>query len=309
MIVTFTPNPAVDKTLLVPALRVGGVNRAREAHLDPGGKGINASRVVRRLGRDTVALTVLGGHIGRMLQEALASEDVACDAVWVGDETRLNVIVQDEASGASTRVWDRGAAVPGSARDDVQALIDRWLPRAKVFACAGTVPPGLPGDAYVAILEAAARAGAKTLLDADGDAFRIGLAGRPTVIKPNVREAESVLGRKLATEREVIDGAVELLRRGPEAVVVSMGAAGSILVTADVVVRAVPPQVTRLSAVGSGDSLVAGLLVALAEDLPMEEGLRLGTAAGAATAMTVGTQLGTRDEIEALLPHVRIDRL
>lgn len=309
MIVTFTPNPAVDKTLLVPALRVGGVHRAREAHLDPGGKGINASRMVRRLGRETTALTVLAGHMGRMLHATLAEEGVPCEAVWVGDETRLNVILQDEATGASTRVWDRGAAVPGEARDDVHALVDRWLPHARVFACAGTVPPGLPADHYVGVLEAAARAGAKTLLDADGDAFRAGLAGRPTVIKPNVREAEAVLGRRLTNEREVIDGAVELLRRGPEAVVVSMGAAGSVLVTADAVVRAVPPQVTRRSAVGSGDSLVAGLLIALAEGLPMEEGLRLGTAAGAATARSVGTQLGTREEVESLLPQVRLERL
>lgn len=309
MIVTFTPNPAVDKTLLVPSLAVGAQNRAREAHLDPGGKGINASRVVHRLGRSTVALTVLGGHIGRLLRGALDAEGVPCRFVEVHEETRLNVILQDETTGASTRVWDRGAAVPPDAMADLGDLLAHWVPHAKVFACAGTLPPGVPGDTYERLLRAAAASGAKTLLDADGETFRAGLAGRPTVIKPNVREAEAVLGRRLTTEREIIDGARELLARGPEAVVVSMGASGSVLVTAGRVVRAVPPAVRRMSAVGSGDSMVAGLLIALAEGLPLEDGLRLGTAAGAATAMTVGTQLGTREEIEALVPGVRMEVL
>lgn len=307
MIVTFTPNPAVDHTLLVPGSRVGGVNRATDSHLDPGGKGINASRVVHRLGRATVALTVLGGHVGRMLAGALEHDGVPCRAVWVRGETRLNVILQDTVSNASTRIWDRGAEVTPDVRADLDGLVDLWIPRAKVFLCAGTLPPGLPPDTYVRVLAAARKAGARTVLDSDGESFRLGLEGRPAVIKPNVREAEAVLGRKLTTDAEIVAGAKELLARGPEAVVVSMGGSGSILVTAERVVRAIPPQVERRSAVGSGDSLVAGLLIALAEGLPLEEGLRLGTAAGAATAMAVGTQLGRPDAIAALVPLVRIE--
>lgn len=309
VIVTFTPNPAVDKTLVLPGLRVGAVQRAAESHLDPGGKGVNASRVVHRLGRRTLALTVVGGHIGRLLRASLDAEGVPCRAVFVPEETRLNVVVQDTASGASTRIWDRGAEVPPERLAEVRALVDHALDEAAVFLCAGTLPPGMPPDSYERVLEAAAERGARTVLDSDGESFRRGLEGRPTVIKPNVREAETLLGRSLPTEAAVVDGAAELLRRGPEAVVVSRGAEGSVLVTADRVVRAVPPRVERRSAVGSGDSLVAGLLIALAEGLPLEEGLRLGTAAGAATATSVGTALGTAEDIAALLPQVRLDVL
>lgn len=309
MIVTFTPNPAVDKTLLVAALRHGSVNRCRESHLDPGGKGINAARVVHRLGRATMALTVVGGHIGRLLEGGLREEGVATEVVRVPEETRLNVILVDEATGASTRVWDRGAAVPESSAAEVGAMVRRWIPRARVLLCAGTLPPGMPSDAYAAMLEEAAQAGVRTMLDSDGESFLGALAGRPHLVKPNVREAEAVLGRRLTDDAAVVRGAVDLLDRGPEAVVISMGAAGSVLATRDRVVRCVPPKVERRSAVGSGDSLVAGLAIALAEGLPLEEGLRLGTAAGAATAMTVGTQLGERAEIEALLPLVRVEAL
>jgi 1-phosphofructokinase len=309
VIVTFTPNPAVDKTLAVPGLAVGSVNRAAESHLDPGGKGINASRIVHRLGRQTTALTVLGGHIGRLLRGGLDAEGVPCRAVWVPEETRLNVVLHDATANASTRVWDRGAEVPAGLRDAVLELALHALPQATVFLCAGTLPPGMPPDTYARVLDAAAEHGVRTVLDSDGEAFRRGLDGRPTLIKPNVREAEALLGRRLATEADVIDGATELLRRGPEAVVVSRGAEGSILVTAERVLRATPPRVERRSAVGSGDSLVAGFLVALAEGSSLEEGLRLGTAAGAATAMSVGTQLGSAEDIAALVPQVRIDVL
>lgn len=309
MIVTLTPNPAVDKTLLVPSLLAGAVHRCREAHLDPGGKGINASRVVHRLGRPTVAITVLGGHIGKLLRDALAAEGVPCRSVPVREETRLNVIVQDEGSGASTRIWDRGATVPPDALADLDGLVSQWIPRAKVVACAGTLPPGVPDDWYARVIAEARRAGVPTLLDSDGVSFIRGLEGRPTVIKPNVREAEAALGRRLGDERAVIAGARELLDRGPEAVVVSMGASGSVLVTRDAAVRAVPPKVERRSAVGSGDSLVAGLLIAMHDGLPLADGLRLGTAAGAATAMTVGTQLGERAEIDELVAQVVVEAI
>lgn len=306
MIVTLTPNPAADKTLLVPALRIGGVNRTSESHLDPGGKGINASRVVHRLGRETRALTVLGGHIGRLLEAGLAAEGVPCLAVRVEDETRLNVILHDGATGGSTRIWDRGAEVPGWAAAGLEAMVREWIPRSRAFLCAGTLPPGLPDDFYARVLAEAEAAGVPTILDSDGECFRRGLEGRPTLIKPNVREAEALLGRPLRTDSDLLAGARDLLAMGPSAVVLSMGASGSLLVTAERAVRAIPPKVERRSAVGSGDSLVAGLLVALAEGWPLEEGLRLGTAAGAATAMTVGTQLGSREEIDSLAPSVII---
>ncbi|MCG3135132.1 MAG: Tagatose-6-phosphate kinase [Planctomycetes bacterium] len=309
MIVTLTPNPALDKTLLVAALRHGAVNRARESHLDPGGKGVNAARVVHRLGRPAVALVVAGGAVGKLLLRELHDEGVTHEAVWVPEETRLNVIVVDEATGESTRVWDRGAPVPPSVLSAIGGMRDRHLDQATVLVCAGTLPPGVPDDWYAECIEAAHERGVRTILDSDGESFRAGLAAEPSVIKPNAREAEYVLGRRLVDEKDVIAGAVELLRRGPEAVVISMGGSGSVLATEDGVVRAIPPTVDRKSAVGSGDSLVAGLAIALHEHMHLSEGLRIGTAAGAATAMTVGTQLGTREEIDALLPSVRMERV
>lgn len=309
MIVSFTPNPAVDKTLVVRGLRHGAQNRADESHIDPGGKGVNVSRMVHRLGHPTVALAVVGGHMGRLLAAALGEEGVPAHFVVTGGETRLNVVLVDPDASSSTRVWDRGPVADPGVTGEFLALARRWTAGASVFVAGGTLLPGMPDDLHATALAEASRAGARTILDADGDALRRGLAGRPYLIKPNAREAGALLGREVTGEAEAIAAARELLDLGPEAVVLSMGASGCILVERRRVVRAVPPAVPYRSAVGSGDSLVAGLAVAMARGDDLVVGLRLGSAAGAATATTVGTHLGERADVERLAPLVRIETI
>jgi 1-phosphofructokinase family hexose kinase len=165
------------------------------------------------------------------------------------------------------------------------------------------VPHGL----HAAYIRLAHAEGVVTILDADGEAFRLGVEAGPSLIKPNRAEAERLLGRPLADQRAVVDGARELVARGIPMVVVSLGAQGAICADSRGVWQATPPEVESRSTVGSGDSLVAGLAVALARGDDIIEGLRLGTAAGAATAMTPGTSLGTEEEIYALLPQVRVE--
>jgi 1-phosphofructokinase family hexose kinase len=307
VIVSFTPNPAVDKTLVVRGLVHGAQNRADESHVDPGGKGINVSRMAHRLGSPTLALAVLGGHIGRLLARALHDEGVPSRFVWTHGETRLNLVLVDPAAGASTRVWDRGPHADDEVARSLLSLAHRGAAGAKVFVAGGTLLPGMPADLHATALADAAKAGARTILDADGEALRLGLAGRPSLVKPNVGEVASLLGREVGTDAEVVAAGRELIDLGTEAVVVSLGARGSLLVERGRVVRAVPPEVTMRSAVGSGDSMVAGLAVAMARGDDLVEGLRLGSAAGAATAAAVGTHLGERADVERLLPLVRIE--
>ncbi len=309
MIVSFTPNPAVDKTLQVRPLHVGDVNRALASHLDPGGKGINVSRVVHRLGGGTLALGVLGGHIGRLLQGALREEDVPFEFVWIQEETRLNVIVHDQASDAGTRVWDRGPIVDESCLTRLHDVIERRLADATVFVTTGSLLRGMPADFHAQCIERARAHGVRTILDADGKWLQNAIEAGPDLIKPNVAEAARMLGRELPEEDDVVQAALELCERGAGAVVISRGGAGSILATGGRVFRAVPPRIALRSTVGSGDSMVAGLAMALAAGDPLEEGLRVGTAAGAATATTVGTSLATAAHVRELLAYVKLDEI
>ncbi len=309
MILSFTPNPAVDKTLQVRSLDVGGVNRALDSDLDPGGKGINVSRVAHRLGGTTLALGVLGGHMGRLLQRALREEGVPFEFVWIDAETRLNVILHDQSDGGGTRVWDRGPIADAGCVERLEELLDRRLSEAAVFVTTGSLLRGMPANFHHIWLAEARRRGVRTILDADGHWLAEGLAAEPDVIKPNVREAESILGRALPSEQDVVAAAHELCERGAGAVVISRGRAGSILATRGRTFRAVPPTIALRSTVGSGDSMVAGLALALSRGEPLEQGLRLGTAAGAATAATTSTRLATADEVRALLADVSLDEV
>ncbi len=309
MIVSFTPNPALDLTLEVEDVEIGGVNRTEASHLDPGGKGINVSRVVHRLGGETVALGVLGGHIGKLAERALRKEGVPTEMVWIRAETRLNVILHDTLSDAGTRVYDRGPPAGVSGLERVDEMLDRWLPRADVLVTTGSLLPGMPEDLHRRILAQSKDHGTRTILDSSGTVLAAALDAGPDLIKPNAQEAGDILGRTLDSEDDVLRAAEELRARGAGAVVISRGRYGSILASDEGLFRAVPPGVELNSTVGSGDSMVAALALAMVRGEPLSEGLRLGSAAGAATAASRGTQLGTAEEIRELLPGVVLEEM
>ena len=309
MIITLTLNPAVDQTVFVSRVELGEVNRYHEAQLDPAGKGINVSRMAQRLGWPTIAFGFLAGEIGLIAERALDEEGVPYHFVHVPGQTRLNVMVVNEATGTVTNFYGPGPAVRPEQVARLDALLRFWLQAGRLLVLAGRLPPGIPDDAYAGYIAQARRQGVTAILDADGAPLRLGLEARPTLVKPNREEAERLLGRRLPDLPAAVEAARELAGRGIEAVVLSLGAEGAVCVEGGRTWLAEPPQVERRSTVGSGDSLVAGLAVALASGRPLVEGLRAGTAAGAATAMTPGTALGGAEQVRALLPQVRIRAL
>ncbi len=308
MIITVTPNPAVDETMFVDHFRPGVVNRARETHLDPAGKGVNASRVAHRLGWPTIAFGFLAGETGRIVEAALDAEGVQRHFLSVPGRTRVNAtIVADDAQ--ATSVYGPGPSVGPEHLAALQDVLDFWLQVGRVLVLAGSLPPGTPDDWYASLVRRAHERGVTTVLDTHGAALRLGIGERPDVIKPNVREAADLLGRPLSDEAAVLKGARELSARTGGIVVVSMGADGAVCVRGDQAWRVVAPRVEPRSTVGSGDSFVAGLAVALARGDDLRDGLRLGTAAGAATAASSGTSLGSAEAVTRLLPAVKVERL
>ncbi len=309
MIVTVTVNPAVDQTVWVDRLTLGVVNRPNEVHLDPAGKGINASRMARRLGWPSVAFGFLAGEIGLLVERALDAEGVQHHFVRIAGQTRVNVTINDRSSGRATSLFEPGPLVDAEALARFDEAFGFWLPTCRVLVLAGSLLPGMPDDWYAGLVRRAREIGVRVIVDTDGEPARAAARAQPYLVKPNVAEAERMLGRPLTDTRAVLDGARQLVRGGTEVVVISMGGAGAVCVTRDRSWLVHPPSIERLSTVGSGDSLVAGIAVALARGDDLEVGLRLGTAAGAATATTPGTALGTPDEVARLLPQVRIDPL
>lgn len=309
MIITLTLNPAVDQTMFLERLAPGDVNRVRETHLDPAGKGINASRVVHRLGWPTLAFGFLAGETGLIIERALDEEGVQHHFARVRGQTRINMTVVEEATGRATSLYGPGPVTDAEHLDTLEGMLRFWLQAGRVLVLAGSLPPGAPDITYDAYVRLARAQGVTTVLDASGLPFRAALDAGPDVIKPNVAEAEELLGRTLSGLDAVVQAAREIAARGIGVIIVSMGGEGAVCVEGKRAWRIRPPSVERQSTVGSGDSFVAGLAIALARGDDLVEGLRLGTAAGAATAMTRGTTLGSAEDVATLLPQVRIEEI
>lgn len=308
-IYTVTLNAAVDHYVEVDRLALGETNRVRHSEFDIGGKGINVSRVLHRLGHPTVAVAFVAGRAGDMVERGLAREGVPARLMEGPGETRTNVSFRERDTGRQTSLNERGAEVPPELLEDLRAVL-REVPAGHVVVLAGSVPPGLPPSVYADLVQELRDRGVRTVLDTSGRPLALALAARPSLIKPNHEEAGELLGRRLESDGEVLAAGRALLARGPETVVISLGARGALAFTDGAVYRAVPPAVERRSTIGSGDSMVAGLALALQpEGLSLPDALRWGTAAGAATAMTPGTDLCRPEDVRRLLDAVRVERV
>lgn len=304
-IATVTLNPALDIAVAIDAVTLGATNRCSLDALDPGGKGINASRVLHRLGRKTIAFGFLGGVTGALLRERLGDEGLPCEFDEVDEPTRFDVMVYERDSGRRSRLDLPGARVDPAKVAALLSRLERLGPNALVIL-GGSVPPGLPDTIYHDAVIALRRNGIRSIVDTSGQPLAAAIAARPSLIKPNVEEAEAVLGRRLTSDGAILEAAYELRRNGPDYVVISQGADGAIGVGPDGAWKAVPPSIVARSTVGSGDSMVAGLAIGLSEGDGFAEGLRLGTAAGAATAMVPGTHLCNALDVERLLSNVTL---
>lgn len=307
MILTVTLNPSVDHALFVDELKVNDTNRVVRCERDAGGKGVNLSRVVAELGGETVATGFLGGGPGAYIRKVLEVQGVRSDFVDIKGETRVNFSVEDDSGLPPTTLNERGPEVTAVEIDEARKIVSKYAPDAVWIAVGGSLPPGTPPTIYRELGEAARKAGCKVALDADGDALKHGLEIKPDFIKPNEAEAGRLLGREVSTDEEAIAAAKDLSTRA-EIVVLSRAEKGAILVSGETVLIGHAPKVEAKSTIGSGDSLVGGMLFALSEGQSLEDAFRLGMAAGAATATTDGSEIARRPVIDKLLPLVKIVR-
>ena len=309
MIVTITLNPAVDQTLALERIALGDTNRVRDSRIDPGGKGINVSRVLRELGQESLAVGLAPGSLGRFVEHSLLEQGILCDFVHTRGQTRTNLTLVDDSIHETTLLSYRGPEIDPRHVQTLEARLRRYLSAGDWLVTAASIPPPIEPQAYVRFIELRRHAGARPLLDADAEALEVGLSGRPWMVKSNHHEAERLLGRSLQDDGALLDAAEEMRRRGADTAVITAGAGGAVAVDETGAWWARPPATTVVSAVGAGDALLAGMLLRLEQKAGMEEALRWGTAAGAAACLSAGTQLCRRDDVERLLPAVRIEQV
>ena len=309
MTLTVTLNPSVDRLIYIRQLVPHDTNRILRIEEDAGGKGVNVARVLKRLGVPVTATGFLGGRAGRYVLHELSKVDgVECRFVWVKGSTRTNLAIQEEDGSPPTALNERGPQISPEELGKLLKVVDELSQNARFVALGGSLPSGVPTDIYATLADIAARHGAKVVLDADGEPLVQGLKASPFLIKPNENETERLLGRAIDTVEDAARAAQELHTGGVPVVIVSIGEKGAALACAEGCWTAVPPRVRTVSTIGSGDSMIAGVLSVLMRNGTMDDALRWGTAAGAATAMTDGSDICTAQQVRELLPQVEVKR-
>lgn len=297
MIYTLTINPSIDYVMEMDELKPGKMNRSKSTYMLPGGKGINVSTVLKRLGMENVAVLPIAGFSGEKLLEMISKENLSYDAFRLQEgDTRINVKVLGKNE------TELNAEGPSLTEKERELFIEKFecLTEGDYLVLSGSVPKALGGQFYAAIMKKLHQRGVKIVVDTIGDNFVNALENKPFLVKPNKEELENLFAVKADTDEELLELAKKVQTMGAENVLVSLGDKGAFLVTKDnKVLQKNAPKGQAVNTVGAGDSMVAGFLAGYLKTGDMETALKWGIAAGSASAFS--KNLATKEEIDALM--------
>jgi 1-phosphofructokinase family hexose kinase len=305
VIITVTPNAAIDKTLTVPNFQTGFKHRASESLTLPGGKGVNVARALKALGQPVVATGLVGGRAGQQIVEGLQRENVLNDFVHIGGESRTSTAVVDPTTMTQTEVIEYGPVVTAP---EVAAFFEKveYLTKgARFVLLAGSLPRKMQEDFYAVVMQRVRRHRCFVVLDSAGEPLRLGMKGRPHLVTPNVREAEDLVGHEFGDDQDIVDATAIICEMGARNVVIKtpFGCVARFQVgrRQRVFSGNIVPLDTVVSTVGSGDAFLAGFVSARFEKLELAECLRQGLAAGAANTQRYGAGVLDLDVARRLL--------
>jgi 1-phosphofructokinase family hexose kinase len=304
-IFTLTLNPGLDRTLTVPTIYQNAILRATDSRLDWGGKGFNVSRALQGLGTASTALGLVGGFTGQMLTQGLTAMGIATDFVQIAGETRTNTVIEEPHTGRYIKVNEAGPTVDEAALVELRTRIAANLSLESYWALSGSLPPGAPPDTYAKLIDLIQSEGGIACLDTSGEALRRGIAAAPFLVKPNAEEATELSGIPISDATTAQRAAGYFLDQGVTLVALSMEADGMLFAARDFSLHIRPPKVAVQTPVGPGDALMAGLIYALCQEMPLPDVARWGVATGTAAAMTPGVGVGTFADVTALLEQLQ----
>lgn len=310
MFLCVSANPAIDKRMRVKELRVHAVNRATEIAPEPGGKAAHVAMALRALGAEPWWIGLAGGTSGQELITGLTALGIRAQGIPVQQTTRVNLAIRGD-SGAVTEILEPGAAPSPAELDLFRKACERIFAREKsgLVILSGSLPPGVPDSFYGELIRNAHDHGCRVLLDTSGNALRLALEQRPGFVKPNREEAEWLTGEVI---RDILSakGAVrKILSLGARSAALSLGADGLLWCPGEngPVYYARPPAVEARSAVGSGDSTVAGFAQAIAREMTPEQTVRRAAACGTANCLVESPGRIRWSDVEEIERSVRVE--
>lgn len=298
-------NPAIDRNFTADRLAFEDRAYILAAFESPGGRGINASRVIHSFGGATLAIAPQGGRSGRRLQELLSQSGFPVELVKIRREIRTNLAISDQ-QGLTVKLNEIGPRLGKEELGRLEAAVSAALDRASWLMLCGSLPPGVPAGFYAKLIALAHSRGVKTLLDADGEPLAEGLKAKPTVVTPNQQEAERLLNRALLTRVHFLEAAARIRELGAESVVLSLGSRGAVASFEARLWEAAAPRIDAVCPIGAGDALEAALVWAMSRDHDFADALRWGVAAGTASAKLPGLNFATLEQTRAVYEKVEV---
>ena len=302
-------NTSVDKAMAMAELRSGAVNRASSVHSYPGGKGLHVACAVAALGEPVTLVGLIDAAHRGFFEDALAARGVCFQGTLVAGSVRTCLTIREEGQARVTEILEPGPELDETAQRSLAEAFLSGAVRSEVAVLSGSVPRGFGEDVYARLAAALREVGLRGLVDASGELLRAAVEARPFLVKPNREELEAVLGEPVQGVAGAAAAARGLCARGIAVVVVSLGAEGALLASEGRVAYARAPAGPAQNTVGSGDCLLGGVAVGLKRGLRFDEVLRLGVACGTANTLSPETGFVRREDVEAVLPEVRVSWL
>jgi tagatose 6-phosphate kinase len=308
MILTITLNPAIDSSYQIDSLEVDTVMRCDNYDKTAGGKGLNVSRILKKLDMEINATGFVGGKNGEYFLELLEKDGVESEFVSIGGNTRICIAIIGK-DGTQTEILETGPTIN---RNEEEIFLERYLKLVKnvdLVCASGSLPKGLAKDFYEKLARLSNESGTPFLLDSSGESLKNGIKGKPYLIKPNIDELRDFAGQDIESESEIVSVARNIIATGVKYVVISMGKDGAILVTEKRVYRGSAPNIEAVNPVGSGDSMMGGFCKAIHDEMSECEILKLGIACGTANAMERETGRIDILKVNKLMEEIEVNEI
>jgi 1-phosphofructokinase family hexose kinase len=310
MILCVTPNPALDRTLVVPDFRLHDVSRATEVIVVAGGKGLNAARAIKQLSGDVTCAGVLGGHTGRLFAQLAEQEGLRCKWTWIKAETRLALIIADGSGRDASLINEPGPRVTHDEWLQFALCVESLAAMSQMVTFSGSVVKGPTPAQFAALLSACVAQGAQVWADSSGEWLRAA-AGVPRInIKVNGEEAGALLGQAVTSLQEAAPAADALRKQFHlQRAILTLGKRGAACADENGLWLAHPPAVNAVSSVGSGDCFLGALVLSLSQGRAMDVALRSAVAAGAANALSVGGGRFELSDYQNAMNETRVEKI
>lgn len=309
MILCLNLNAAIDKTIVVSSFEVDKIHRPESVMMLAGGKGCNVARALKTLGEMPAVSGWVGGFAGQFIETELQREGIRTDFIYTDSESRTCTSILDRERGTLTEIYEAGEVIPAQKIEELKVHVQRGIRSYEAITLSGSLPLGVASDFYGEIIELAKDANVLTFLDTSGDALRKGIEAEPFFVKPNEAEARSLLEVEPNNTLDFVEAAMKISTEYQTNVLLSMGAKGAIAACKDGTFIVQSPTVEAISAVGSGDCTLAGLVHGILRGFSLEEAIACGVAAGAANTLLMGAGRFRLEDFQRLRDQVQLQRI